>query len=447
MMVKKKLTFKGLKPKPWQKVVHDAISRDGCRAGKIYVVKAKRQIGKTVIIEQELIRHAINYAGSLSICLSLTNINCRKIYREIVKGCINSGIIEKNNDTLLEIEFINGSVILFKSAQQKEMLRGYTISRGGLLCIDEAAYISEDVFNIISPWTDVNNANTLMVSTPRLKTGTFYNMYQLGISHLAPNVESFDLCKFDTSEMLSPEKLELYRKTMPQNQFITEYLGEFVEDGGNVFDIKSIKWNKVIHNKMNETDGYEELYIGIDWGNGVSGDYTAIVGFDENGVQRLLSYHNTQVPKVQIEWLKNCLLNKVNPKKIRKIVAESNSIGTVYIDLLKDAIKPFTSVPIEEFTTTNSSKREIIENLITAIGEGKITLYDDEEQRREFSAYAMELTTTGKITYNAPWGLHDDIVMAVGMAYQKIKEVKTKSTYTISFGNRNRIKSLSEKYG
>ncbi len=447
-MDKKKLIFKGIKPKPWQKVVHDAITKAGTRAGKIFVVKAKRQIGKTVIIEQELIRHAINYPTSVSICLSLTITNCRKIYKEIVSGCINSGIIDKHNDSLLEIEFINGSVIYFKSAQQKETLRGYTISRGGILCIDEAAYISEEIFNIISPWTDVNNANTLMVSTPRLKSGTFYNFYQIGLAHNAPNVESFDLCKFDTSEFLSPEKLELYRNTMPQNQFITEYLGEFVEDGGNVFEIKSIKWIEENQSRRQfDTEGYNELYIGIDWGNGVNGDYTVVSAFDENGVQRLLAMNNCKYKaETQIGWIIN-QIKKIDTTKIKKVVAETNSIGEVYLSLLKKDIKSVYSGDIVEFTTSNTSKREIIENLVAEIGKGNITLYENDEQRREFSAYAMEITPTGKITYNAPYGLHDDIVMASAMAINTMRKTKTKSNYSISFGNKQHRKTLAEKYG
>lgn len=446
-MEKKILTFKGLKPKPWQKVVHDAITKAGPRAGKTFVVKAKRQIGKTVIIEQELIRHAVNYPFSTSICLSLTITNCRKIYKEIVTGCINSGIIDKHNDSLLEITFINGSIIYFKSAQQKETLRGYTISRGGILCIDEAAYISEEIFNIISPWTDVNNANTLMVSTPRLKSGTFYNFYQIGLAHNVPNVESFDLCKFDTSEFLSPAKLELYKQTMPQNQFITEYLGEFVEDGGNVFEMKSINWlEKKQTGRQYETEGYEELYLGIDWGNGVGGDYTVVTAFDENGIQRLLKMNNKYKGETQIGWIIE-QIKLIDVSKIKKITAETNSIGDVYLSLLKARIQSSFPGEIEEFTTSNSSKREIIENLVSEVGRGKISLFDAEEQRREFSAYSMEITPSGKITYNAPYGLHDDIVMASAMAIYTRNKSKTTSNYSISFGNKAQTKTYRQKYG
>lgn len=431
-----KKVFKGLKPKPWQKVVHDAITEAGPRAGKTFIVKAKRQIGKTIIIENELLRHAINYSNSVNICLSLTIVNCRKIYKEIVSGCINSGIISRCNDSLLDIEFINGSTISFKSAEQKDRLRGYTIRNGGILCIDEAAYIQDEIFNIIAPWTDVNNANTLMVSTPRLKSGRFYEMYMIGIGRLSPNVVSFDLCTFDTSEMLNDEKLELYRKTIPKTQFLTEYLGEFADDGGGVFNTSLINWKPTgVGNKRFDRDGYNEIYIGIDWANGGGNDYTVLSGIDENGEQRLLCYTNTTEPTKQIEWIVKNITEKIDIKKIKSILCEKNSIGAVYIDFLK---KSLPKLKIDEFVTSNTSKREIIDYLCNEIGYERVTLYNDEEQIRQFGSYEMEVLNSGQITYNAPYGLHDDMVMATAIAFHAKKDINKRGNYQISFGNNRR---------
>ena len=133
-------TFRGYKPREWQRYVHNGIAKNGFRSGHIHIVKAKRQIGKSMIIENELLRFAINYKHTVNICLSLTLSSCRKIYRDLITAIQDSGIISRKNDSLLEIELYNGSQIIFKSAQQKETLRGYTVS--GILCIDEAAYIS-----------------------------------------------------------------------------------------------------------------------------------------------------------------------------------------------------------------------------------------------------------------------------------------------------------------
>lgn len=430
----KTLIFKGYKPKPWQKVVHDSITKAGLRSEEIFIVKSPRQIGKSMIIEQELIRHALNFPFSVSICLSLTISNCRKIYKEIVSGCKRSGIIEKNNDSLLQIEFITGSSIIFLSAQQKETLRGYTVRGGGIFCIDEAAYIPDEIFDITAPYVSVNKASTLMVSTPRLKQGTFYNYFMMGLTHVSPKIHSFDLSLYDTSEFLSQEKKEIYKKVMPPNQYKTEILGEFIDNGGNLFNIDDSLWIGLGQgNKLIYKDGYESLYIGIDWSNGTNGDYTVVSGLDENGRQRVLHYDKTKGPNEQIEQITDLLTNQLDSKKIRRVYAESNSMGAVYIDILKDKLKnqPFE---IESFTTTNSSKREIIESLSVELENKNLQLLNQKEQKAELMAYSMEITKSGLITYNAPYGLHDDMVIALALSnYGRIKENKT-SNYSLSFG-------------
>ena len=432
-MKTKTLTFKGYKPKPWQKVVHQAIKEGGQRNENVYVVKSPRQIGKSMIIEQELLRASINNSYAVSICLSLTIPNCRKIYKDLVNGCRDSGIISKNNDSLLYIEFITGSSVIFLSAQQKETLRGYTVKNGGLLCIDEAAYIPDEIFNLVFPFVSVNRADILMTSTPRLKQGTFYNYFMMGLAHTIPKIHSFDLCEYDTSEFLSPEKKELYKNTMPRNQYRTEILGEFIEEGGNVFTIsESAYLGPTQGNKGYDNDG-EDYYVGIDWSNGNGGDYTVVSVLDRNGRQRGIHYDNTKPPKDQIEQIVDFLTNKINPSKIRRVYAESNSIGAVYIDIIKERLKD-QPYDIESFTTTNATKREIIESLSVDFENNQIQLMKNREQKNELLAYSMELTRSGMITYNAPYGLHDDFVIALALAnYGRNKELKTTS-YSISFG-------------
>lgn len=444
-MIEKKYIFKGYKPKPWQKVVHQAITLAGPKSGKIFCVKAKRQIGKSFIIEQELLRHAVNYKNSVSICISLTYSNCRKIYKELFNGIRESGIIQRFNDSAMELTLINNSTIIFKSAVQKEALRGYTIKNGGILCIDEAAYIKDEIFNIISPWVDVNSANILMVSTPRFKQGFFYNYYIEGLSNESENVKSFDLCSFDTSEFLSNEKLELYRRLMPRGQFTSEYLGEFIDDGGGVFEINNNIWWKTNNtfDLVADKNDYKELFIGIDWGTGKNNDYTAISCFDAAGNQQALAFINAMTPVNQINFIKEFIYNKLDYKKIKKIICETNSIGSVYIDMLKNSLQ---NLPIEEFTTSNDSKREIIEYLIKRIGQNNLKLIKNEEQYREFSLYEMEITPSGKITYNGAAGVHDDLVMAAGFAMKGIKDLEG-SSYNLSFGNsRPQHQQLRNKY-
>lgn len=423
-MNNEKITFIGYKPKPWQKVVHEAISKAGPKAGKIFVVKSPRQIGKSFLIEMELLRHSMNYKNSVNICVSITFSNCKKIFQELYNGIVESGLIQKCDKQGMEITLVNGSQIIFKSAQQRESLRGYTIKNNGLLCIDEAAYIQDDIFSTVFPWTNVNHANILMTSTPRMKSGIYYEYYEEGLNG-SDVVESFDLSKFDTSEMLSQEKVEFYRKKMPKAQFITEILGEFSESGAGVFDISKDIW---LSSPLNS---YDEIFIGIDWGTGNNNDYTVVSGVNAAGQQVLLEKTNTLSPTDQISWITN-IIKKIEKQKIKKILCEKNSIGSVYFDMLKNNLYGY---PVEDFTTSNSSKREIIEYLIQRVENENIKLINDKEQYVQFGAYAMEITNSGQITYNGLPGTHDDCVMATAFAFKCIKDLES-NNYTLSFGHK-----------
>lgn len=409
------IKFIGYTPKPHQREVHNYITKIGPHAGQIIAVKAKRQVGKSILCEQELLRHAIQYNSSVSICLSLTYASVSKIYKEMIQGLRNSGVVEHANNSDLTIEFINGSQIIFKSIVSRENLRGFTVKNGGILVLDEAAYWNDEIFNIVAPYVDVSHANILMVSTPRRKTGFFYDYYTIGLTDAAPNVKSFDMCKYDLSEFLSNEKLELYRKVMPIGQFTSEYLGQFIDEYGSVFKMSANVWKTYVISERH-THEYNAVYLGIDWAAGKGGDYTAIVGLDENKNQIVLDYVKDKDPMEQIEWATK-IINRLHD--VKTILCEENSLGSVYISALKKAL-PYAN--IVEFTTSNSSKREIIENLAAAIGNEEITLLKEAEEYQQFGNYEVEVTKSGKITYNGALGTHDDIVMATAFALKAFME-------------------------
>lgn len=413
-------SFIGYTPEPWQQKVHTLLN-DGFKSGKIIVVKSKRQCGKSLMAENELLRYAINYSNSTNAIISPTLNQSRKIYKEISKAIIDSKIIKKKNSNTLEIELINGSTIMFKSGAQKDALRGITIS--GILILDECAYLDKDILELVLAWTNVYRAPILMCSTPRQKSGFFYDYYMLGLSGKRKDVISVDWNEFDTSKFLSPEKLELYRNMLPKGQFKTEFLGEFIDGGTGVFDYDNTLWTA-----KDTLLSSNKLWFGIDWANGGNGDYTVLTAFNENGQQVLLQYTRNKTPMQQAKWITETL-NKIPKQKIRKITCESNSIGTVYIDILKKQNPNLVGI-IKEFNTSNTTKRDIIEGLQAAIGEGNIKLINDTESKIQFGAYAMEITAGGKITYNAPYGLHDDIVIATSIAWNS--RTSNSGNYNIS---------------
>lgn len=412
-------TFIGYKPFPWQAVVHRGLDKYGYRSGHIHCIKAKRQIGKSFIIINELLRFAINYTNTVSCCLSPTLNQARKIYKQILKVTDQTGVVIKKNDSLLEIEFINGSVLVFKSAEQRESLRGYTFN--GILCIDEAAYISDEVWSIIRPTCDVYQAPILMVSTPKFRMGFFFETFQMGfLDKYKGQITSYDLCKFDTSALLSKEQLELYRQMLPKNMFITEYMGEFLDSESIVFgDFKKC---------IGVNGDYNELYIGIDWGSGVGSDNTVVTALNEHNEMVFQLAFNNKSTMEQINYITEYLSGFGN--KVKHIVAECNGLGKPLCDNLKEKIK---KIPILEWYTTNQNKIELINKLQVAFEQRKIRILDDDALIAELSIFEAKMNAKGTVQYGAPVGGNDDRVLSLLFALHS-KEVKNKKgNYVIGF--------------
>lgn len=368
------------------------------------VVKARRQCGKSVLAVVILIWYSLTSKGT-SIVVEPTLNQSRRVFKQLCDMLEGSGVIKSANASLLYVEFVNGSEVLFKSAEQKDSLRGMTASH--ILIIDEAAFIPDDVFDILFPVVDAHRAPILMLSTPLFADGYFYRNFN-DKGNLV-----YDWAGYDTSKYLSKEKLEHYAKTMPAIRYRTEYLAQFITSGGYVFTDYRFS-----------TSTAKPVCCGIDWSTGTGGDYTWLTFLDSEGNTTSVWRTNSMKPTEQIQAVSRLLAQS----GVSRVMVETNSIGEVYRDMLKGSLPP--SVALLDFSTTNESKRRIVENLQKALADGTCTAYDDTELRAQLQAYACERTPSGKITYNAATG-HDDGVMSLAIALECLRT--THGNY--SFGN------------
>ena len=404
--------------------------RDAFHSGRIFVVKSKRQVGKTTMAENILLKVAIEHNRTLSCLVEPTLDQARRVYKELVKAIEQTPVIKRKNDSLLELELINGSTIIFKSAEQRDNLRGFTVT--GILVVDECAFIQDDIFDILQPTTDVHSAPILLISTPKLKQGFFYRYYSAGAAGDNPNIISIDFNQFDTSFLLSREKLEQYRTMMPKAQFTTEYLGNFL-------DSDSILFSNINECVSTPTQGWNELYVGIDWGSGAGGDYTSVCGFNERKEMVFIDYFNDKSTFEQARYIADLLA--LNGGKVKNVLAESNSIGTPMIALLKDELdkrnKRDISHLVTPFVTTNSEKVRLVNQLQVALEQKAVTLLDDRGLLVQLSAYeATYNPKTNNVSYNAPQGLHDDNCISTMLALDALEGGRRTGVYTLGFRRR-----------
>lgn len=399
--------------KPWQKDVYDGVVHQG-GSGKMFVLKSSRQKGKSILANVLLLTYALE-RKSTSVVVEPVVAQSRRMHKQICSWLDGSGLIASANSTLLTIEFINGSEILFKSGEMMENLRGFTVSRNGLLVIDEAAFQRAEVFDILFPITEACQAPTLIISTPLFKDSTFYNLYMQGLNPEFPNVISFDWQNYDMSEMLPPAKVEYFRKTMNPLKFKSEILGEFIEEGSYIFG------------EIKECIGLAQkpaVYAGLDFstGNQEKDDFTCLVFMDEDGAVVDAKFFKVFDPMALVDNIGEIV--RAVPT-LRALLVEKNSIGSVYLSALKRKVK---NELVKEFQTTNDSKRRIIEQLILAFSQRSIKIPDSERLLNQLQHYAAEKTNTGKLTYNGTDGFNDDGVIALALAYEASKKYKSNSS-------------------
>ena len=381
----------------WQKDTLDLIEAN---PGKWFIIKSVRQkSGKTYLLENLLIKTALEKPGSKSFMISPTNAQNLRIFTEISRATVD--LLRKANGSSMLIEFRNGSVIQFRSGESGDSLRGYTVKRGGILAIDEGAFLSREVYEIVMPLVSKEGCTLVIASTPDSMDGMYYSLWSREDGVIRINWSDY------IDQMYSKEELDFYRSVYSDRRFRTEILGEFAVGEGTVFS--------GIANCVSPVELVQKgnLVAGIDFGSGNLQDSTVITFIDED-LQVIAQYDtNDKPPMEQIDWLARLLLDY---KPVR-VLAEKNGLGSVYFDALKQKCPIVTP-----WITTNDSKTAIVDDLAAHIEKGRIKFQPKcEKLLEQLQVYRETQSSTGKRVFNAPPGRHDDFVISTALALRARK--------------------------
>ena len=385
----------------YQQEVYDWLG-DPYKQGKVAVIKSVRQSGKTFLLQIELIIMAVKHPGSVSIIYEPTLALARNVYKSMLKALSTTGLLKIANGQLLEIELDNGSQILFKSTEQTS--RGLSVT--GLLILDECAWLDEEAIYEILPLINAGNASLIIASTPYTMEGYFYDMYIKGLGDVT-SIKTFDWSSHpEISRFLTEEKKQLYKQTMSRSKYTTEILGQFLTDGGLLFN--------GLDNVIGEPGDGPVVYIGIDFATGSENDYTVLSVIDNRGKMVEIHRTNKLTPTQQVEWLCELIEGIGKTKQIRTILAEQNSIGSVYSDMMRNRLKGYNLV---NWVTTNKSKQDLVTAFQLAIENGYIGLLSEPNLLNELRKYQADINVKTKtVTYNG-YKCNDDMVIATMLAY------------------------------
>lgn len=224
------------------------------------------------------------------------------------------------------------------------------------------------------------------------------------------NVKTYDWSKYDTSVFLPPEKMEYYRQTVSRAKFTTEYLGEFLTEDGLLF--------QNIENCIGIGADTNIVYMGIDFGTGAGedDDYTVLCVFNANGEMLKIYRTNHLSPMQQVDWLCALILDWADGHTVKTILAEYNSIGSVYIDAMKLKLKS-KSLTITNWITTNKSKQDLVTTFQIALENERVRLLNEPNLINELRHYQADINVkTKSVSYNG-FKCHDDCVIAAMLGY------------------------------
>ena len=292
------------------------------------------------------------------------------------------------------IELITGGVVEFWSLENEDAGRGRKYKR---VIIDEAAkapYLQAAWEQAIRPTLTDYKGDAFFLSTPKGRN-YFWRLYQRALDG-----GEWQAWHYPTvaNPFIDPLEVAAAKHDLPEAIYRQEYLAEFLENEGSVFRnidacMGAVEADHRGHN----------IVMGIDWGK--QNDFTCVsVGCSTCKVEIAIDRFNQIDYVFQRERLK-VLQERYNATVI---LAESNSIGEPVIEVLQRE-----GLPVRPFQTTAQTKPPLIENLSLVFERAEWQFLPDPIWRGELEAYERTVSSvTGRSSYSAPAGVHDDTVIA-----------------------------------
>ena len=134
-----------------------------------------RRFGKTYLCIARLIAWAIDKPNSLNWYVTANYRMAKQIAWRQLKAMVPPEICIKRNETELQVELANGSVISLKGAENADSLRGVSLSS---LVIDEAAYVKQEAWEmVLRPALSDQGGPAWFITTPA-GLNWFYDLWE-----------------------------------------------------------------------------------------------------------------------------------------------------------------------------------------------------------------------------------------------------------------------------
>jgi hypothetical protein len=373
-------------------------------AGRFNVVDVGRRAGKTALglnrcADPAVMRYPVGW-------FSPTYKMLIEVWREAVRTF--APITARRSVQERRIELVTGGVLEFWSLENSDVARGRKYKR---IIVDEAAMVPTlmDIWQYaLRPTLADYGGDGWFLSTPKGRD-TFWQMWQWGQDAAVPEWRSWQMPS-TVNPRVPQAEIEEMQRTMPERVFQQEILALFLPDGLGVF--RNIM-DAATATRLTMPQENCTYVAGLDWALSVDFTVLTIIDVTNKCVVAIDRFNGVDYSLQRQRIAAMC--QRFN---VMAVIAEENAMGRPNNDELRKM-----GLPVRDFTTSNTTKAEIIERLAASFEQGNIKIVNDNVLVSELQSYSAERLASGQTRYGAPSGMHDDCVMSLALAWHGAKSV------------------------
>jgi len=382
------------------------------------VVAAGRRSGKTLMAGAETVRRAVNGGeGWRGYWVGAEHQHSKTAYRLLDAALPDELVTRRNQSPPRTIELSTGGTIEFHTAGGGALV---SVGLDWAVC-DEAAkeFPERSWTQELRPALSDRDGAAMFISTPDGR-GWFYDRWQRGQSPDHPTWQSWRWPSYRNPHVDDAE-IDAAKADVPDRIFRQEYLAEFVDETGGVFEnldtnLFTAEYDLPERPDATTPESEGPYSIGVDVAR--HEDFRVIVVVDSAG--RIVFFDRNQGEA----W-------SAMQSRIQAVGEEYG--GMVSIDASRDnklvADLEASGLRIEPVKFSASRKQDLIENLIATIEAGELAAPDIPTLRSELEVFEYDITRAGNIRYDAPAGFHDDTVDALALAVDGMSRAATATVH------------------
>jgi len=365
--------------RPWKHL--DDWQQDVLKCEGNIVMRSGRQVGKSAIIGIKVGEYAVKNAKKVVLIIAKTERQARLLFQKVIayvqekyESYIKRGLDRPTN---YELKLTNGTIVYCLPAGDNGYgIMGYTVN---LLVADEAAFIPEEVWNSVLPTLTVARGKVILLSTPFMKEGYYYNCFT-----------DPTFTKFHQSSEDCPRRDDAFlaqqKKTLTKQQYAQMYLGEFLENAMQFFPEELILETCVGNKAKTQFGSNWSYFLGMDIASMGEDDTTFEVLAEEDGKVRHAQSIVTQ--KMRVTETVRDVIRLNEQYNFNKIGLDDGGLGVgVLHPLLEESATKWKVVGLNNASRSIDAedrqkkllKEDMYQNLKGFMERGEIELLDDDE--------------------------------------------------------------------